>query len=185
MKEKLMPPLVLMAICIVVSGLLIFAYNLTYVDTTGVLTDDLREGCEVVFGEGEYKIMTEAGVDGTQVPVAFDGAVSVIKDARGNCLVEVIASGFEKDSIHLVVGFNKDSDDVKGVGLVKIADSPSQSAKVSEKGFLDRFIGAKTADEVKGVDVISRATYSSNGIKDAVEAAVNVYNQNKEAIFSE
>ena len=55
----------------------------------------------------------------------------------------------------------------------------------SEKGFLDRFIGAKTIDEVKGVDVISRATYSSDGIKDAVETAVNVYIQNKEAIFSE
>jgi electron transport complex protein RnfG len=180
-----MPTIVLMAICIVVSGLLIFAYNLTYVDTTGVLTDDLKEGCEAVFGEGEYTIMTVTNDDGSLVPVAFEGAVSVIKDAQGNCLVEVIASGFEKDSIHLVVGFNKDGDDVKGVGLIKIADSPSQSAKVSEKGFLDSFIGLKTPDEISGVDVVSRATYSSKGIKSAVEAAVNVYNQNKEAIFSE
>ena len=46
MKDKIMPPLVLTIICIVVSGLLVLAYNATYVDNTGVLTDDMKKGCE-------------------------------------------------------------------------------------------------------------------------------------------
>ena len=45
MKDKIMPPLVLTIICIVVSGLLVLAYNATYVDNTGVLTDDMKKGC--------------------------------------------------------------------------------------------------------------------------------------------
>ena len=35
MKDKIMPPLVLTIICIVVIGLLVLAYNATYVDNTG------------------------------------------------------------------------------------------------------------------------------------------------------
>ena len=53
MKDKIMPPLVLTIICIVVSGLLVLAYNATYVDNTGVLTDDMKKGCEEIFGKGD------------------------------------------------------------------------------------------------------------------------------------
>ena len=62
MKDKIMPPLVLTIICIVVSGLLVLAYNATYVDNTGVLTDDMKKGCEEIFGKGDYEIMLTARV---------------------------------------------------------------------------------------------------------------------------
>ena len=44
MKEKIMPPLVLTLICVITSALLVAAYNITYVDTTGVITDELASG---------------------------------------------------------------------------------------------------------------------------------------------
>ena len=53
MKDKIMPPLVLTIICIVVSGLLVLAYNATYVDNTGVLTDDMKKGWAEIFGKGD------------------------------------------------------------------------------------------------------------------------------------
>ena len=59
MKNSIMPPLVLTIICVVVSGLLALAYNKTYVDTTGVMTDELQAGCEDIFGSGDYKIMLD------------------------------------------------------------------------------------------------------------------------------
>ena len=43
MKEKIMPPLVLTLICVITSALLVAAYNITYVDTTGVITNWLRD----------------------------------------------------------------------------------------------------------------------------------------------
>jgi electron transport complex protein RnfG len=59
MKNNILPPLVLTIICIVVSGLLVFAHNKTYVDTTGVMTDELKAGCEEIFGEADYEMLLE------------------------------------------------------------------------------------------------------------------------------
>lgn len=186
MKEKLMPPLVLAAICIIVSGLLVFAYNLTYVDTTGVMTDKLEKACESVFGEGKYTIMTEIAYDSTTSVAKFGKAVAVIKDEKGNCLIEVVESGYEKDSIHLVIGFSKDSDDVKGIAIVGvIGDSPSQTAKVSAPEFLSKFLGLNSDTDFSKTDIITGATYSSKGVRNAVQQAVEVYSESKEAIFSE
>ena len=81
MKDKIMPPLVLTIICIVVSGLLVLAYNATYVDNTGVLTDDMKKGCEEIFGKGDYEIMLDGEGD-SKTPVTFDteGVNSIITD---------------------------------------------------------------------------------------------------------
>ena len=43
LKDKIMPPLVLTLICVITSALLVAAYNLTYVDTTGIITDKLSD----------------------------------------------------------------------------------------------------------------------------------------------
>lgn len=77
MKDKIMPPLVLTIICIVVSGLLVLAYNATYVDNTGVLTDDMKKGCEEIFGNGDYEIMLDGEGD-SKTPVTFDTELSLI-----------------------------------------------------------------------------------------------------------
>ena len=162
MKEKLMPPLVLAAICIIVSGLLVFAYNLTYVDTTGVMTDKLEKACESVFGEGKYTIMTEIAYDSTTSVAKFGKAVAVIKDEKGNCLI------------------------VKGIAIVGvIGDSPSQTAKVSAPEFLSKFLGLNSDTDFSKTDIITGATYSSKGVRNAVQQAVEVYSESKEAIFSE
>ena len=50
MKEKIMPPLVLTLICVISSALLVLAYNLTYVDTTGIITDKLSAGLSEIYG---------------------------------------------------------------------------------------------------------------------------------------
>ena len=44
MPEKIKAPLVLTLICTIVAALLIFVHKLTYVDTTGVITDELKSG---------------------------------------------------------------------------------------------------------------------------------------------
>ena len=43
--KKIKPVLVLSVICTLICALLIVTYNLTYVDTSGVLTDNLKAGC--------------------------------------------------------------------------------------------------------------------------------------------
>ena len=53
MKEKIMPPLVLMLICSVCCALLVIAYELTYVDTTGMVTDKMKESLVEIYGTSD------------------------------------------------------------------------------------------------------------------------------------
>ena len=110
MKDKIMPPLVLTIICIVVSGLLVLAYNATYVDNTGVLTDDMKKGCEEIFGKGDYEIMLDGEGD-SKTPVTFDteGVNSIITDKdNGRCVIEITEDGYSKGGLHLLIGINSD-----------------------------------------------------------------------------
>ena len=95
MKNLIMPPLVLTIICVVISGLLALAYNKTYVDTTGVMTDELLAGCEEIFGEGDYEILLDPDAE-EKTPVTFDteGVLSVITDGGDKCLVEIVEDGY-------------------------------------------------------------------------------------------
>ena len=67
--KKIKPVLVLSVICTLICALLIVTYNLTYVDTSGVLTDNLKAGCIAADGEGEYALITDkaaAKLDGEE-----------------------------------------------------------------------------------------------------------------------
>ena len=89
MKEAIMPPLVLTLVCVIVSALLVFAHDKTYVDTTGVMTERLESCCEEIFGEGDYRILLDSTAE-KKTPLTFgtDGVKSVIVDGE-NCLIEL------------------------------------------------------------------------------------------------
>ena len=80
MKEKIMPPLVLTLICVITSALLVAAYNITYVDTTGVITDELASGLTEIYGgsDGFDMLMNDDGTVKT-----YDGVTSVITNGSG------------------------------------------------------------------------------------------------------
>ena len=185
MKEKIMPPLVLTVICIVVSGLLALAYNATYVDLTGVMTDELKEGCESIFGDADYEMLTEKK-DGKKTPVTFgsDSINSVIvdRDAR-NCIIEITEDGYSKGGLHLLVGLDQEGQ-VKGIEFVSIGETPGLGTKVQDKSFLGQFNDASTED-IDGLDNVTAATFSSKGMKKAVKECLETYNENKEAIFGD
>ncbi|WP_124099976.1 FMN-binding protein [Ruminococcus sp. Marseille-P6503] len=185
MKNSIMPPLALTVICIVVSGLLAIAYNKTYVDTTGVMTDELKAGCEDIFGEGDYEILLDSDAE-EKTPVTFDtdGVVSVITDGKDKCLVELVEDGYSKGGLHLLIGINSEGA-VEGIYFLEIGETPGVGTKVQEASFLDKLIGFDAETDENSVDNITSATYSSKGMKAACKKAVTLYSQNKEAIFSD
>lgn len=179
MKDKIMPPLVLTIICIVVSGLLVLAYNATYVDNTGVLTDDMKKGCEEIFGKGDYEIMLDGEGD-SKTPVTFDteGVNSIITDKdNGRCVIEITEDGYSKGGLHLLIGFDENGA-VCGISILTIGETPGLGTKVQDSAYLDRFKGITSPDFQ--VDGITGATYSSKGMNNAVETAVNAYSKLKE-----
>ena len=182
MKNYIMPPLVLTLICIIVSGLLVFAHDKTYKDTTGVMTDELKAGCEQVFGEGEYDIL----LDG-KTPVTFDteGVVSVITDAeKEKCLFEIVQDGYAKGGLHILIGVNQEGA-VEGISFIEIGETPGLGTKVQNPEFLDTLKGFNPDTSADSIDNVTSATYSSKGMKAACKKAVDIYAEHKGEIFND
>lgn len=183
MKNNIFPPLVLTIICIVVSGLLVFAHNKTYVDTTGVMTDELKAGCEEIFGEADYEMLLDKNSD-TKTPITFDteGVVSIITDSsKEKCLIELEEDGYSKGGLHVLIGVNSDGK-VEGIHFLSIGETPGLGTKVQEKSFLDTLIGFNTQTNPDSIDNVTSATYSSKGMKSACMKAVKLYSEHKEEI---
>lgn len=174
MKEKIMPPLVLTIICVITSALLVLAYNLTYVDTTGVITDKLSAGLTELYGSADDFTML-LNDDGTVR--TYDGVTSVIADSSGHTAFEITADGYSKGGLHLLIGFDENGA-VCGISILTIGETPGLGTKVQDSAYLDRFKGITSPDFQ--VDGITGATYSSKGMNSAVETAVNAYSKLKE-----
>lgn len=173
MKEKIMPPLVLTLICVITSALLVAAYNITYVDTTGVITDELASGLTEIYGgsDGFDMLMNDDGTVKT-----YEGVTSVITNGSGTAF-EITADGYSKGGLHLLIGFDENGA-VCGISILTIGETPGLGTKVQDSAYLDRFKGITSPDFQ--VDGITGATYSSKGMNNAVETAVNAYSKLKE-----
>ena len=189
MKDKIMPPLVLTIICIVVSGLLVLAYNATYVDNTGVLTDDMKKGCEEIFGKGDYEIMLDGEGD-SKTPVTFDteGVNSIITDKdNGRCVIEITEDGYSKGGLHLLIGINSDlSHSFFTVSLTPLPSLPitGLGTKVQDDSFLSKLKGFGVDTDENSIDNVTAATYSSKGMKSACKKAVKLFDEHKEEILN-
>lgn len=180
-----MPPIVLTAVCIIVSALLVFTHELTYTDTTGVMTEQLQTGCEEVFGKDDYHILLEKDT-AKKTPATFGikGVKAVITNGKDKCLVELEQDGYAKNGLHLLIGIDQKGA-VCGIKFLSIGETPGVGTKVQDKSFTDTLIGFDKSTQDDEIDGVTAATFSSKGMKAACRKAVTLYNENKEAIFGE
>ena len=180
--NKIKPVLVLSVICTLICALLIVTYNLTYVDTSGVLTDDLKAGCIAADGEGEYALITDkaaAKLDGEE----FDNIVKIVKNkTKGTFLFETVVDGYAADGIDAVIAIDENGA-VSGISIIALGETPGLGSKINDDAFLQRFYSVKSdisivksepknENEVQG---ITGSTLSSKGMAKAVNLAVKAY----------
>ncbi len=183
MISKIKPVIVLSLIMTIVSALLIVTYNLTYVDTSGILTDELKEKCISLMGEGEYEIITDWKAAGYAVDKPEE-IEKLIKKTDGSVAFQIIVSGYNKNGLDLLVAMNEDGS-VKGVEIVSISETPGLGTKVDNSEFLSSFSGAdsevtivkKTPSANGEIEAVTGATYSSKGVAAAVNTALSVYRE--------
>lgn len=174
-KEKIKPPLVLTLICLITCGLLVAAYEATYVDNTGVITEKLQTGLTEVYGKFEdFEMLLND--DGTVL--TYDGVTSVLYDGT-NTAFEITADGYSTGGLHVLVGLDENGS-VKGVSIMTIGETPGLGTKVQDAGFLGQFSGVtyeqttvkEDTEPVKAKAVWgSRAEINSLQLEAAVDGA--------------
>ncbi len=185
--KALKPPFILMLICIVVSGLLVVAYNITYVDTDGVMTNKLSKAAAQIFPEGDFTLLTVTDEEGNVSSLTFDtyGDVqNVIREnTSGTILMQVVADGYNKDGMNFLIALDENGA-VIDLASVSMGDTPGIGTKILEESFLSNFIGLSSSEGANDVDTVTAATRSSDGVIKAVGVAIDTYNDNKELIAS-
>ena len=173
MKDKIKPTLVLTVICVVAALLLTFFYELTKERIAEQKELKFSSSVEALFGKTDSRLLdTNFGFDEIK-------AIAVTPD--GKTAVQVCTDGYSKDGINILVGIDENGA-VSGIEFVSLGETPGLGSKVRDiSSFREQFYGrSAVSDEL---DAVSGATYSSNGMENAVNTAIEVFTQNKEAIL--
>lgn len=193
--KMIKPTLVLAIITTAIAALLIVTYKATYVDTSGVITEALQKCCEETMGEGEFEIVTDWKEAGYAIEQP-ETVAKLIKKSDGSVAFEIVADGYEKGGLDLLIAMNPDGT-VKDIAIISISETPGLGSKVQDRSFLDQFKngdgaviaggssgglykGDKQSDEnvsenAAQVTAVTGATYSSKGVINAVNLAVSTY----------
>lgn len=171
--KKIMPPLVLTIICIIVSGVLAFASDLTAPKIEQAQKNKLSSSLEDVFGSADYKISKKS----------FKNVLQVITDNKGRAIFDITVDGYKKDGIQALIGIDS-SGSVCGISIVSIKETTGLGTKIQDASYINKYIGL-SKPEFTDDTIITGASYSSRGMQSAVKIALNTYNNNKEAIFNE
>ncbi len=194
MIQKLKPVYVLALIAAIISGLIIVVYNLTYVDTTNILTDKQAAAVTAIYGgtKDDYEIvpLTVKNDDNENVPTELgqklaDAGLDIAKLIRnksdGSLAFECLVKGYKK-GFDIMVGVKDGA--VAGVAIVSVGEeTPGLGTNTNDPGFLNNFKGisdkatiVKTAPSAAGeVQAVTSATFSSRGVATAVNTALEAF----------
>ncbi|MCM1166231.1 MAG: FMN-binding protein [Lachnospiraceae bacterium] len=184
MIQKLKPVYMLALIAAIISCLIIVVYNLTYVDTTNILTDKQAAAVTAIYGgaKEDYEVVP---LEDWQPVLEKTGNADLSKVTKvirktsdGRLAFECVVKGY-KNGFDIMVGV--DGGAVAGVAIVSVGEeTPGLGTNTNDPEFLDKFKGitgtaaiVKTAPAKDGeVQAVTSATFSSKGVASAVNIAM-------------
>ena len=171
--KAIKPSLVLCLICFVMCFLLVLVHKFTFVDTTGIITDSVRAELDAVLGDSsDCVVLTE---------IKADNVNTIIADKKNRfCAFEVTVNGYAKDGIHALICIQ--NGEIISVKVLSCKETEGVGTIVTEDIYLSQFIGVNSSDF--GGDIVSGATFSSEGMINAVNIAMKTYEERKGDIFS-
>lgn len=178
------PALTLAAIVAIISALIIVMYNVTYVDTSGILTDKQSAAAIAVYGgtEADYSVVpAEEWEQKLEKLPDIARVIKVIEKNDGSLAFDIKSKGY-KDGFDILVGVKDGA--VAGVAVVSVGEeTPGLGTKTNDPEFLDNFKGisgeAKIVKSTPAADnevqAVTSATFSSRGVAKAVNIALAAY----------
>jgi len=121
-----------------------------------------------------------------------DTQVIVFPAISKGCLTGVAIEGFGKGyggDIGVMVGFDLKKDELTGINITTMKETPGVGTSISKDDFTEQFFGHPVSNlalkSQKGdIDAVSGATFSSKGAVDAVQKSVNIYTTIKPEILT-
>lgn len=184
MKEKLKPVYMLALIAAIISCLIIVVYNLTYVDTTNILTDKQAAAVTTIYGgvKDDYEVVPaeqwQPVLEQTGNADLSKVTKVIRKKSDGSLAFECVVKGY-KNGFDIMVGVKDRA--VAGVAVVSVGEeTPGLGTNTNDPAFLGNFKGitdkaviVKTAPSADGeVQAVTSATFSSKGVASAVNIAL-------------
>ncbi len=165
--KKLFPSIVLAIVCIAVSGLLAFANKLTQPKIAQANEEKLNRSLTDVFGDADYRISGKS----------FENVNRIITDEKNRVIFDITVDGYEKNGIQALIGIDSDGK-ICGIGIVSLKETAGVGTKIKDDKYIQKYIGLDN-DNFPDDTVISGATYSSKGMRNAVSVAMNIYESQK------
>lgn len=172
------PIIVLVLICVVMSGLLALTNNAT----KDIIAEAERKANE----EARLEVLPDAG---SFEKVEADGLPSAVKEVYraadgAGYTFSITAEGYGgKNTLKMVVGIDTEGK-ITGTKVLAQSETPGLGAKiVSDASFSAQFPGKDAAyvSDIKNIDTISGATRSSNFYRLALTYAFEAFDMVKEA----
>lgn len=165
--QKILPSLVLMLVCAVVCGLLAAANAVTKDKIAQAESDKVQNSLISVFGEDTY----------TEIESNIPDVSAIYQNSDGMMIYDVTADGYAKGGIRALIGISPNGT-IADIGIVSLAETPGLGTKINDPAYL---AGYKNMNNPMFFpDAISGATFSSNGLQNAVMTALNAFYQQKE-----
>lgn len=177
------PVIVLSLIVALISALIIIVYNVTYVDTSAIITDELSAAITEVYGSADgFAVVPADKWRAVLSEEEFPRIKKVVRrESDGVLAFEVVVKGY-KDGFDILVGV-KDSA-VVNVSIVSTGEeTPGLGTKTKDASFLAQFAGisgeatvVKTEPSADNeVQAVTSATFSSKGVANAVNISLAAY----------
>lgn len=182
--EQLKPTIVLAAVTTAVAALLIVTYNLTKDTIAKTAEENTKKSLVEAMGSDDFELLDNWSEFNTEKPDEIK-TTAIGKD--GSTAFEIVVNGYASGGIDIIIAIDEKGA-VKRMNFVAISETPGLGSKVNDGDFLSKFYGIsdeavivknepKADSEVQG---ITSATYSSKGVANAVNIALDAYKALKE-----
>ena len=159
-KEILTPALSLFLICFVIAGALAAVNAVTADPIAANLAGEADDAKQEIFPGATFE-------DRGDYFEAYAGETLL-----GYCM-DTEAQGYG-GILKMAVGLDPEGRVLKVQAVSADGETPGLGQKVKEEGFLSQFTGKA---DINGIDSIAGATISSKGVEDAVNMALEIYNE--------
>ncbi len=172
--KYLRPALVLTVICLVVTAAVVAAYHLTkpYIDAASNAAADAA--AKTVLPEVQSFSDFETDIDFSE-----KYGCTFLRKASDNSAVAVqIETRGYQSGLYVMVGIHRDGT-VSAVRVVKHSETENVGTRAMSEEYLSAYEGKRDTEDITAM---SGATYTSEGIKTAVDKALLLFDEIKEGL---